>query len=107
MVHASITCELALGMDATLEATERELTQVRAILRDAIDALVAEFGAAAVSEGVVALQFQDLSDQILASVERRIGMLRSVLGLEVIAPSKDGTDAPIDTGHPEFFQEPK
>jgi hypothetical protein len=101
-----IGTELALAMDTTLEATQRELARVRAILRLAADGLVAEFGAAARREGVVALQFQDVSDQILASAERRIGMLRTALGKDVAAPAhaEAGTATPF-AGTTEFFQE--
>jgi hypothetical protein len=53
----------------------------------------------------VALQFQDISDQILASVERRIGMVRAVLGNNVVAPSGDGSPAAKHDGAAEFFQE--
>lgn len=102
VVHGDITCELALGMDATLETTERELGRVREILRRAVDGLVAEYGATARHEGVVALQFQDLSDQLLARAERRIGMVRSVLGRNVAPPApheREGANA----GYAEFF----
>jgi hypothetical protein len=101
-----IGSELALGMDATLEAAERELSQVRAILRLAIDGLVAEFGAAARREGVVALQFQDVSDQILASAGRRLGMVRTALGKDVAAPPHaEARAASLVPGTTEFFQE--
>ena len=43
--RAPIGCELALGMDATLEATERDLRRVRTILRAAVEWLMVEFGA--------------------------------------------------------------
>ena len=105
VVHESIGCELKLGIDATLESTEREIAQVRSILRLAVDGLVAEFGAAARREGVVALQFQDVSDQILANVGRRIGMVRSVLGKNLAAPAQNETSAPLYCGSTEFFQE--
>ena len=105
MVHLPVTCELALAVDATLESTEREVAQVRAILRLAIDGLVAEFGDAVRREGIVALQFQDVSDQLLASAGRRLGMVRSVLGKNVAAPARDQAAAPPYSGSPEFFQE--
>ncbi len=105
MVHLPITCELALAADAALESTEREVAQVRAILRLAIDGLVAEFGDAARREGVVALQFQDVSDQLLASVVRRLGMLRSVLARDMPAPTPDKGPAHLYVGTTEFFQE--
>jgi hypothetical protein len=89
MEHASVSCELALAMDATLEASERDLVRVRMILRLAVEGLAAEFGQAAQREGVEALQFQDRSERILASVARRIGLVRSVLGREIAAPGND------------------
>ncbi|MEP7068111.1 MAG: hypothetical protein ABI789_02675 [Usitatibacter sp.] len=98
--------ELALGMDAALEAAERELAQVRAILRLAVTGLVAEFGPVARREGVVALQFQDVSDQILTSAGRRLEMLRHVLGKDVAAPPHaDPTATPLAAGTAEYFQE--
>lgn len=102
--RASIGCELALGIDATLEATERELGQVRNILRGAVEGLTAEFGPRAFREGVVALQFQDLSDQLLANAQRRIDMVRSALGKE-LAPPATPNNAPgsFAGGAIEFF----
>ena len=105
---AAIGPELALGMDATLEGAEREVAQVRAILAAAVEGLMREFGERAVSEGVVALQFQDLSDQLLASVRRRIGMVRVALGKQVKAPAVAApAAAPLGRGTAEFFQEPQ
>ena len=102
--RASIGCELALGIDATLEATERELGQVRNILRGAIEGLMVEFGQHAFREGVVALQFQDLSDQLLANAQRRIDMVRCALGQEVTAPAAPPPAPGPPTGGPiEFF----
>ncbi|HUQ29052.1 MAG TPA: hypothetical protein VM051_10680 [Usitatibacter sp.] len=101
---AAIGPELALGMDATLEGAEREVAQVRAILTSAIDGLIREFGERAVSEGVVALQFQDLADQLLASVRRRIEMVRIALGKQVVAPAGAAQGAaPLARGTAEFF----
>lgn len=105
MVHATVTCELALGMDATLEAAQREISQVRAILARAVDGLVSEFGDRAKREGVVALQFQDVSDQFLARAGRRIGMVRSVLGRDVNAPIEGPDAAAIHAGAAEFFKD--
>ena len=103
--HGPITCELAVAVDATLGTTEREIAQVRAILRLAIDGLVAEFGGEARREGVVALQFQDVSDQILANAARRIGLMRSMLGKDIAPPAHDETNAAPFRGTTEFFQE--
>jgi len=101
---AAIGPELALGMDATLEGAEREVAQVRAILAGAVDGLIREFGERAVNEGVVALQFQDLSDQLLVSVRRRIEMVRVALGKQVKAPAGAAPAAsPPGRGPAEFF----
>ena len=100
---AAIGPELALGMDAALEIAEREVAQVRAILAGAVEGLISEFGERAVSEGVVALQFQDLSDQLLASVRRRIEMVRIALGRQVTAPQAPAAPAPLGRGTAEFF----
>jgi hypothetical protein len=102
--RAPISCELALGMDATLESTERELAQVRRILRSAVEGLMVEFGARAFREGVVALQFQDLSDQLLAKAQHRIEMVRVALGKDVAPPA--ATQYPTDPstgGDIEYF----
>ena len=99
--RAPISCELALGIDATLEATERELGHVRGILRSAIEGLMVEFGARALREGVVAMQFQDLSDQLLANAQRRIEMVRAALGKNVPPPAS--VPAPPAGGAIEFF----
>ena len=106
MVHATVTCELALGMDATLEAAQREISQVRAILSRAVDGLVTQFGESARREGVVALQFQDISDQYLARAGRRIEMVRSVLGRDVSAPIEGPSAEAIKAGAAEFFKDP-
>jgi hypothetical protein len=102
--RAPIGCELALGMDATLEATERELGQVRTILRSAVEGLMVEFGSRAFREGVVALQFQDLSDQLLANAQRRIDLVRCALGKEVAPPAASRqAPGPFAGGAIEFF----
>jgi hypothetical protein len=105
VVHDAIRCELALGIDATLEATERELAQVRAVLRVAIADLVAELGEGTRAVDVAALRFQHVSDQLLASMARRIGMVRAVLGNNVVAPSHDNTGEPRESGAPDFIEE--
>jgi hypothetical protein len=102
--RAPIGCELALGMDAALEATERDLGRVRTILRSAVEGLMVEFGAKAFREGVVAMQFQDLSDQLLANAQRRIDMVRCALGKGVAAPAAQLPAPGPSTGGPiEFF----
>jgi hypothetical protein len=103
---APISSELALGMDATLEGVEREITQARAILASAVEGLMREFGERAVTHGVVALQFQDLADQLLASARRRIEMVREAIGNQVRAPAgAKAVPAPLSCGDIEFFQE--
>ena len=102
----SIGSELAHGMDATLEAVERDLAQVRAILSSAVDGLIREFGERAVTDGVVALQFQDLADQLLASARRRIEMVREAIGSNVRAPAPPKpTRASLGCGSAEFFKD--
>jgi hypothetical protein len=105
MVHATVTCELALAMDATLEATQRDLSRVRAILEDAIRGLVEEFGEKARREAVVSLQFQDLADQLLCNATRRLAMVREVLGKDVQAPAEPLPPEPLTVPAVEFFAE--
>ena len=95
--------DLALGMDAALEGAEREVAQVRAILAAAVDGLITEFGEHAMNEGAVALQFQDLSDQLLASVRRRIEMVRVALGKQVGGPRIATAPVTLERGSAEFF----
>jgi hypothetical protein len=91
-------------MDATLEATERELGQVRNILRGAVEGLMVEFGPHALREGVVALQFQDLSDQLLANAQRRIDLVRCALGKKLAPPAAPHqAPGPFAGGAIEFF----
>jgi hypothetical protein len=77
---------------------------VRNILRGAIEGLMAEFGPRAFREGVVALQFQDLSDQLLANAQRRIDMVRGALGKELAPPAAPrNAPGPCSGGAIEFF----
>jgi len=97
--------ELALGIDLTLESTSRETAQVRSILTQAIEGLMEEFGARAFGPGVLALQFQDLADQLLNSASRRIDNVRLALAIageldEPVAPPP--VTAP-SAGDAEFF----
>jgi hypothetical protein len=80
--YSSISCELALGMETTLEATERELVEVRSILRGAVEGLMVEFRERSLQDGVVAVQFQEVADRLLANAQRRIEMVRAALGNE-------------------------
>ena len=97
--------ELAYGIDLTLESTSREIAQVRSILHHAIDGLMAEFGAHAFGAGAMALQFQDLSDQLLASAARRIENVRVALSAagELDPPAHPGPASPPRAGDAEFF----
>jgi hypothetical protein len=99
-----LAAELALGIDLSLESSLREIDQVRVLLARAIDGLMAEFGARAVDEAVTALQFQDLSDQLLASATRRIHKVRAALSHDCDA-SHDAPAEPVrSAGQPaEFF----
>ena len=60
--------------DAELESSEREVNDVRAILADAAERLLH-----GLSQGdtMTAVQFQDISDQLLATVLRRISAVRA------------------------------
>jgi len=99
-----VSCELAHGMDLTLESTEHEIQQVRSLLRGAIEGLIAEFGRSATRDAVVALQFQDRSDQLLASAGRRIELVRVALGKGRSVPlAAFPTATPPETGTAEFF----
>jgi hypothetical protein len=97
--------ELAYGIDLTLESTSREIAQVRAILRRAIEDLVADFGARAMGSGVLALQFQDLSDQLLESAARRIDNVRIAVGAagELEPPATPVAASAPSAGDAEFF----
>jgi hypothetical protein len=53
---------------------------------------------------VVALQFQDLSDQLLANAQRRIDLVRCALGKEVAPPAASHqAPGPFAGGAIEFF----
>ena len=97
--------ELAFGIDLTLESTSREIAQVRSILTQAIEGLMEEFGARAFGPGVLALQFQDLADQLLASAARRIENVRVALSAagELEPPGKVVPPGAPSAGDAEFF----
>ena len=98
--------ELAFGAELMLDSSLRDIEHVRAILRRAIEGLMAEFGDQPMREATVALQLQNLSDQLLASASRRIRKVRSALGHEPEARHETPA-APTDAaGQPaEFFPE--
>lgn len=97
--------ELAYGIDLTLQSTSREIAQVRSILEHAVEGLMAEFGTLAHAEGVLALQFQDLADQLLASAARRIDNVRVALSAagELEPPAKVDPPGAPSAGDAEFF----
>jgi len=97
--------ELAFGIDLTIESTQREIEQVRSILLKAVEGLVAEFGARAFGPAVMALQFQDLSDQLLASAARRLDNVRVALcaAAELNPPAKPVPMSAPSAGDAEFF----
>jgi hypothetical protein len=68
--------ELMLRVDAELEASAREMHDVRAILADAAERLLGDFSR---GQGLAALQFQDISDQILATTLRRVAAVRELI----------------------------
>jgi hypothetical protein len=72
-------------VDAQLEASQREIADVRGILADAVARLMRDRCGAGDPSGhpggagvdmVTALQFQDLSDQLLAHTTSRLDVLR-------------------------------
>ena len=97
--------ELAFGIDLTLESTSREIAQVRAILGQAIEGLMEEFGGRAFGPGVLALQFQDLADQLLHSASRRIENVRVALAVagELDEPAARPPATAPSAGDAEFF----
>ncbi|HEX4762807.1 MAG TPA: hypothetical protein VFU92_00665 [Usitatibacter sp.] len=97
--------ELAFGIDLTLESTSREIAQVRSILTQAIEGLMEEFGARAFGPGVLALQFQDLADQLLGSAARRIDNVRVALAVagELDEPAAPAPVTAPSAGDAEFF----
>ena len=97
--------ELAFGIDLTLESTSREIAQVRSILSQAIEGLMEEFGARAFGPGVLALQFQDLADQLLNSASRRIENVRMALAIagELDEPAVPPPVTAPSAGDAEFF----
>ena len=85
-----LAAELGDRIDAQLASAQREIDEVRAILRDAIARLLPAFREShggdsgesvqpAFGEAFQALQFQDISDQLLAHAQARIGALRNAL----------------------------
>jgi anti-sigma factor RsiW len=68
--------DLIQRVDGELEASEREMRDVRAILADAAERLLADFSR---GQGLATLQFQDISDQILATTLRRVATVRVLI----------------------------
>jgi len=96
--------------DAELEAAEREIADVRAILADAVARLLADVrrrdpdgpGRGALT----ALQFQDICDQLLAHALGRIASVRAGQGLgAAFAPGAARTVlvADLEPGSVELF----
>ena len=139
----TLAAEVGDRVDAQLASAQREIDEVRAILRDAIARLLPAFREShggdsgesvppAFGEAFQALQFQDISDQLLAHAQSRIGALRKALAPAApqVAPGGEATveqlcaaaltmrddlaqldaklvkpvDAPhLETGHSELF----
>ena len=82
--------------EVELEWSEREVRDVRAILADAAARLLGE-----VSQGqaLTALQFQDISDQLLASALRRIAAVRAAMRASRVggcpSPALPGAASPV------------
>lgn len=76
-------------VEVQLQSTQREIADVRSILADAVARLIrdrcdresgADSSGEAGVDAVTALQFQDLSDQLLALADSRLNALRGELG---------------------------
>ena len=61
-------------LDEQLASSQREMGDVRAILEDAVARLIRD------RSSVTALQFQDISDQLLAHASGRLAWVRAEIG---------------------------
>jgi hypothetical protein len=96
--HASLKAlhELATRLSAQVDSAHAEIGETRDILKDAIDRLMPAFTAMRAQDKVPvmnpskreafsALQFQDISDQLLAHAQARLSMLLYEVNLLVAA----------------------
>ena len=110
----SAPAEFRRWADAELDSSEQGLRDVRAILADAAARLLA--GLSRVEDGgdaeaIAALQFQDISDQLLAHAMARIAAVRSQLGEAPVdcrpgstAPARPVLQADLVPGSAELFE---
>jgi len=88
--------ELATRLSSQVDSAHNEIGETREILKDAIDRLMPAFTAMRAQdivpvmnpskrEAFSALQFQDISDQLLAHAQARLGMLLHEVNLVVTA----------------------
>ena len=100
--------ELASRLSSQVDSAHSEIGETREILKDAIDRLMPAFTAMRAQdivpvmnpskrEAFSALQFQDISDQLLAHAQARLAMLLHEVKLLVIALEPGGPQiAPIE-----------
>ena len=79
-------------VDEQLESSQREMGDVRSILEDAIARLIKDRSSA------TALQFQDISDQLLAHASARLASVRAEMS-RARESLEARNEAPIATAH--------
>lgn len=88
--------ELVTRVSSQVDSAHREIGETRAILKDAIDRLMPAFTAMRAQDKVPvmnpsrreafsALQFQDISDQLLAHAQLRLALLTQEVDLMLVA----------------------
>ncbi len=99
--------ELSSRLMAQIESAHREIGETRAILKDAIDRLMPAFTAMRATdaqqvmspskrEAFSALQFQDISDQLLAHAQARLSSLQAAV-YQLSKAMENGDVHPGDT----------
>lgn len=100
--------ELSARLMTQVESAHREIGETRAILKDAIDRLMPAFTAMRATDAVQvmspskreafsALQFQDISDQLLAHAQNRLSSLQAAV-YQLSKALENGDVRPGDTG---------
>lgn len=100
--------ELATRLSSQVDSAHREIGETRAILKDAIDRLMPAFTAMRARdaspainpskrEAFSALQFQDISDQLLAHAQTRLSLLLQEVDMLIGALHSD-------SAQPEVFE---
>ena len=101
--------ELVTRVSSQVDSAHREIGETRAILKDAIDRLMPAFTAMRAQDKVPvmnpsrreafsALQFQDISDQLLAHAQLRLALLTQEVDLMLVA-LKPGPAQVTGTAH--------